>query len=94
MTQAFSTLQFFFQAMSLFPEAQKKAQAELDSVVGPHRLPSYRDRASLPYVNAVLKESLRWHNVAPTVLPHSAGEDIEYRGYFIPKGTTLIANVW
>ena len=73
---------------------QKKAQAELDSVVGPHRLPTHQDRALLPYVNAVFKETLRWHNVVPLGLPHYTSEDIEYRGYFIPKGTTLIANTW
>ncbi|RPD62902.1 CyP450 monooxygenase [Lentinus tigrinus ALCF2SS1-6] len=90
----FSTIQGFFLAMSLNRDVQKKAQVELDSVVGPHRLPEYRDRASLPYVDAVLKESLRWHNVAPFGLLHCAGEDVEYRGYFIPKGTTFMSNVW
>lgn len=94
MTQAFSTLQFFFQAMSLFPEAQKKAQAELDRVVGPHRLPDHSDKASLPYVNALLKETLRWQNVVPMSLPHYTVEDIEYRGYFIPKGTILSPQTW
>lgn len=80
--------------MSLNPDVQKKAQAELDDVVGPNRLPDHRDRESLPYVNAILKESLRWHNAAPFGVPHCAGEDIEYRGYFIPKGTTFLANIW
>ena len=80
--------------MSLNPDVQKKAQAELDAVVGPNRLPSHCDRASLPYVNAVLMESLRWHTVAPFGVPHCAGEDIEYRGYFIPKGSTFLTNVW
>ncbi len=92
--QTFSTIQAFFLAMSLNPSIQKKAQAELDAVIGPHRLPNYRDRASLPYVEAVFKESLRWHNVLPLGLQHCAGEDIEYRGYFIPRGTTFTANAW
>ncbi|RPD62677.1 cytochrome P450 [Lentinus tigrinus ALCF2SS1-7] len=90
----FSTIQAFFLAMSLNPDVQKKAQAELDSVVGPQRLPDPRDKASLPYVNAVLKETLRWHPVAPFGIPHTTGDDIEYRGYFIPKGTTFVANTW
>ncbi|KAI0693303.1 cytochrome P450 [Cerioporus squamosus] len=88
----FSTIQAFFLALSLNPDVQKRAQAELDSVVGPNRLPDHRDRAMLPYVSAVLKESLRWHNVAPLGMPHCSTEDIEYRGYFIPKGTTFMAN--
>ncbi|KAI0693302.1 cytochrome P450 [Cerioporus squamosus] len=90
----FSTMQAFFLALSLNPDVQKRAQAELDSVVGPNRLPDHRDRAMLPYVSAVLKESLRWHNVAPLGMPHCSTEDIEYRGYFIPKGTTFMANTW
>ena len=51
--------------MVLFPEVQAKAQAELDAVVGSERLPSFNDRDSLPYINAVWKEVLRWHPVAP-----------------------------
>ena len=51
--------------MALYPEAQKKAQAEIDAVVGPDRLPNFEDRPSLPYINAVVKESMRWHVPAP-----------------------------
>ena len=51
--------------MALYPEVQKKAQAEIDSVVGPNRLPDFYDRPSLPYVNAVVKELTRWNLVAP-----------------------------
>jgi cytochrome P450 len=51
--------------MAMYPEVQRKAQAEIDAVVGPHRLPGYNDRDSLPYVNAMMKELLRWHPVGP-----------------------------
>ena len=51
--------------MALYPEVQKKAQAEIDAVIGPDRLPDFQDRPSLPYINAVVKESMRWHLVAP-----------------------------
>jgi len=51
--------------MTLFPEAQRKAQAEIDVVIGTDRLPMYTDRESLPFVEAVIKEILRWHVVAP-----------------------------
>ena len=54
-----------FLAMALYPEVQKKAQAEIDTVVGQNRLPDFEDRPSLPYINAVVKESLRWHLVVP-----------------------------
>ncbi|TBU40261.1 cytochrome P450 [Dichomitus squalens] len=90
----FSTLQSFFVAMSLFPEVQRKAQAEIDFVVGPNRLPDYSDRDALPYVNALVKEALRWQPVLPFSLPHSTTEDMEYSGYFIPKGTILMPSSW
>ena len=51
--------------MVLYPEVQKKIQAEIDAVVGPNRLPDFQDRHSLPYINASLKELLRWHLVLP-----------------------------
>ena len=51
--------------MSLNPDVQKKAQAELDNVLGPDRLPTFEDRSSLPYVEALVMETLRWHPVLP-----------------------------
>jgi cytochrome P450 len=51
--------------MTLYPEVQRKAQAEIDHVVGNSRLPDYSDQDELPYVDAVLKEVLRWHPVTP-----------------------------
>jgi cytochrome P450 len=84
----------FFLAMTLFPEAQAAAQAELDAVVGPARLPTLADRAQLPYLGALLTELLRWAPVAPQALPHAANADGTFRGHFIPKGAIVIANVW
>ena len=54
-----------FLAMVLFPEVQKKAQAELDAIIGSERLPTLSDRRSLPYMEALLKEIHRWHVVSP-----------------------------
>lgn len=51
--------------MLLYPDIQKKARDELDSVIGRDRLPTAEDRPSLPYVDAVCKEVLRWHPVLP-----------------------------
>ena len=58
-------MQSLFLAMALYPEVQKKAQAEIDIVVGPHRLPDFEDRPFLPYINAIVKESMRWNLVLP-----------------------------
>ena len=58
-------METLFLAMALYPEVQKKAQAEIDSVIGPNRLPDFHDRSSLPYLNAVIKELSRWNLVVP-----------------------------
>ncbi|KAG1837952.1 cytochrome P450 [Suillus tomentosus] len=83
-----------FLAMTLFPDVQKKAQAEIDAVVGPDRFPTFADRDSLPYTNALVKEILRWHVVTPTGLPHRVTEDDIHDGYYIPKGSLVIPNIW
>ncbi|KAI0647836.1 cytochrome P450 [Trametes meyenii] len=90
----FSTMEGVLLALSLHPEAQEKAQEELDAVVGPQRLPDFDDQNELVYINAVVKEALRWHNVLPLGVGHKILEDDEINGYFIPAGTTVIANVW
>ncbi|KAF8840878.1 cytochrome P450 [Paxillus ammoniavirescens] len=83
----------FFLAMTIYPEVQRKGQAELDAVVGAERLPRLDDRDSLPYINAICKEVLRWHVVAPLV-PHVSMEDITYNGFVVPKGSYIIGNSW
>ena len=92
--QTFSSLQTFFLALSLNPDVLRKAQAQLDAVVGPGRLPEYADRGNLPYITAIVKECLRWHPVLPLGVPHLTTQDMEYRGYFIPAKTILLANAW
>jgi hypothetical protein len=63
--QTSSTLMVFVLAMVLYPEVQKRAQAEIDSVIGRDRLPTFDDRASLPYVESILRETFRWHPILP-----------------------------
>ncbi|KAF6756369.1 cytochrome P450 98A3 [Ephemerocybe angulata] len=81
-------------AMAAYPEVQKKAQAEIDLVIGNDRLPTLSDRESLPYVAAIVKEVSRWHSVVPLGLSRASSEDSEYNGYFIPKGTIIMMNTW
>ncbi|KAG6809525.1 hypothetical protein H0H92_015921 [Tricholoma furcatifolium] len=78
--------------MVLHPECQRRAQHEIDSVVGTGRLPEFSDRGSLPYVEGILQETYRWYNTVPLGIPHRSLEDDVYRGMFIPKGSLVIAN--
>ena len=80
--------------MTVYPEVQNTAQDEIDRIVGQSRLPTVADRVNLPYVEATLKELLRWNPVAPMSLPHMSSEDDTYEGYFIPKGSMLLPNIW
>jgi len=87
-------LLFFVLYMVLHPDVQSRAQAEIDEVVGSARLPSFSDRPSLPYVEALLRETMRCNPVLPLSVPRATTEDDIYNGYLIPKGTTIIPNVW
>ena len=69
--------------MALYPKVQKKAQSEIDAVVGPDRLPNFEDRPSLPYINAVVKEVMRWHLVVP--LGKVFSSSWPYHPYFVLK---------
>jgi cytochrome P450 len=79
--------------MTLYPEAQHKAQEEIDRVIGCKRLPSSEDRENLPYINALVKEVFRWHPVAPIGVPHMTTEDDIFNGYLIPKGAIILPNI-
>ena len=81
-------------AMVTYPDVQKRAQDELDSVVGRTRVPNFADLPYLPYIRAMVKEALRWRPVDPLGLPHLSTKDDWYNGMFIPKGSMMIANVW
>ncbi|KAF7374578.1 O-methylsterigmatocystin oxidoreductase [Mycena sanguinolenta] len=89
-----SSLASFFLAMALYPDIQKKAQTEIDIVIGTDRLPEFEDRPSLPFVEALYREVMRWKPVAPLGVAHASTADDVYNGYFIPKGTTVISNIW
>ncbi|GJE96456.1 cytochrome P450 [Phanerochaete sordida] len=84
----------FALAMLLFPIVQKKAQQELDQVVGRDRLPDTCDLDSLPYITAIFKELMRWRPIGPLGSPHQSIADDWYGDYFIPAGTVVIGNIW
>ncbi|TFY83623.1 hypothetical protein EWM64_g388 [Hericium alpestre] len=88
-----SAIRTFFLMMARHPEVQRKAQAEIDKVIGTSRLPNVEDKDSLPYLNCITKEVLRVAAIVP-VMPHSLERDDIYEGYLIPKGSFVMVNTW
>ncbi|TFY55676.1 hypothetical protein EVJ58_g8105 [Rhodofomes roseus] len=88
------TLNSFLVQMVTHQDVYAKAQRSIDEVVGKERLPDLSDRNSLPYVDAILKEVYRINPPLPISIPRRLMDDDEYRGYHIPKGTSVIANIW
>jgi cytochrome P450 len=88
--------QHLFLALLKHPEYLKRAQAELDSVLGagPARFPTFEDRPRLPYIDALFSETFRWGVPVPLGLPHRVMQDDVYDGRLIPRGSLVFANVW
>ena len=76
------------------PHLIRKATEELDRVIGRDRLVEERDIPQLPYINAIMKETMRKHPVAVLLAPHLALEDCNIAGYEIRKGTRIFINTW
>ena len=70
----------FLMTMVTHPEVQKKAQEELDRVVGRDRLPNFADQPDLVYIGAIVREMMRWRTVIAGGLAHCSTEDDEYNG--------------
>ncbi|EKM56931.1 uncharacterized protein PHACADRAFT_208100 [Phanerochaete carnosa HHB-10118-sp] len=89
-----AALSWFTHAMVKHPDVQKKAQEEIDRVVGNERLPKVEDRDSLPYLNAVLREVMRWQPIVCLSTRAVSEESDEYHGYFVPAYTEIVVNIW
>ncbi|PAV15318.1 cytochrome P450 [Pyrrhoderma noxium] len=89
-----SALLTFILAMVLNPEVQRKAQEEVDNVVGRNSLPTFADLPKLKYIDAVRKECMRWQSVLATSVPHVVTRDDEINGYFIPANSIIMGNIW
>ena len=90
---------WFMLAMIAYPEVQKKCQEELDRVVGRSRMPTFKDKESLPYIRATLRELLRWRTPTPigepspnmmshTVLTSGRGTALYHAGGFPLSSST------
>ncbi|KAK7457806.1 hypothetical protein VKT23_010148 [Stygiomarasmius scandens] len=92
------TTSAFLQTMILcliaFPQSQRKAQEEIDRVIGQNRAPRPEDFAQLPYCQAIINETHRFRPVAPLGIPHAMRTDGHYRNYILPKGTVIFVNTW
>ncbi|KXN84170.1 O-methylsterigmatocystin oxidoreductase [Leucoagaricus sp. SymC.cos] len=92
----------FFLAMLLYPDVQRRAQQEIDSVIGHDRLPEFSDLDELPYISAIVKEVLRreifvsdrWNPAVPLGIPHLTTEEDIYEGFYIPKNCTIMYNAY
>ncbi|XP_048574755.1 cytochrome P450 76M5-like [Triticum urartu] len=77
------------------PAVMSKVRAELQGVVGAKQYPDESDISRLPYLQAVLMESMRLHPPSPLLIPHQAMvEGAEVGGFVVPKGAMVIVNLW
>ncbi|KAH7334142.1 cytochrome P450 [Rhizoctonia solani] len=88
-----SIIQSFFLAMTLYPDVQSAAQAELDLYLTTKRTLTVADREHLPYTHAIVLESLRWHPVT-NIIARRTKEDEVVGEWVIPSGTYVIGNLW
>ncbi|POR38186.1 O-methylsterigmatocystin oxidoreductase [Tolypocladium paradoxum] len=81
-------------ALARNPNIQARARKEIDEVCGTERAPLFSDFSRLPYINAIVKEGLRWRPTSDLGLPHTVTKDDWYEGMLIPKGSTIFVGVW
>ncbi|KHN37270.1 Cytochrome P450 76A2 [Glycine soja] len=89
-----STIEWAMAELLHNPKALKKVQMELRSKIGPDRNMEEKDIENLPYLQAVIKETLRLHPPLPFLVPHMAMDSCNMLGYNIPQGSQILVNVW
>nr|CDO19453.1 Cytochrome-P450-2C21 [Canis lupus familiaris] len=88
-----TTLRYGLLVLLKHPDVTAKVQEEIHRVVGRHRSPCMQDRSCMPYTDAVVHEIQRYIDLVPNNLPHSVTQDIKFREYLIPKGTTILTSL-
>ncbi|KEH38561.1 cytochrome P450 family protein [Medicago truncatula] len=76
------------------PNAMSKLKEELQQIIGIGNPIDESDITRLPYLQAVVKETLRLHPSAPLLLPRKAKIDVKIKGYIIPQGAQILINEW
>ncbi|KAJ7480592.1 cytochrome P450, partial [Mycena latifolia] len=71
-----------------------RSPAELDETVGRDRMPTLADYEHLPFLRALVREVSRWWTNVPLGIPHQLAQDDWYDGYFLPKGSLILPNIW
>ncbi|KAM3341299.1 cytochrome 76A1 [Capsicum galapagoense] len=89
-----SSVEWALTELLCHPHAMDKVKLEISQVIGPNKKFEECDIDSLPYMQAVLKESLRLHPPLPFLIPRKAIQDTEFMGYDVPKGTQVLVNAW
>ncbi|XP_018426074.1 PREDICTED: cytochrome P450 2K4-like [Nanorana parkeri] len=84
-----TTLRWGILLMITYPDIQRKVQSEIEKVIG-SSAPHTGHRKNMPYTDAVIHEIQRFGDIVPTNLSHSTTQDVNFRGYFLPKGTHVI----
>ncbi|KAM9033447.1 cytochrome P450 2B4-like [Sarcophilus harrisii] len=84
-----TTLRYGCLLLLKYPWVAKKVQEEIDQVIGKNRSPELKDRAQMPYTDAVIHEIQRFSDLLPMSIPHCVTQDTSFRGYLIPKGTEV-----
>ncbi|XP_006831235.1 PREDICTED: cytochrome P450 2C21-like isoform X2 [Chrysochloris asiatica] len=88
-----TTIRYGLLLLLKHPEIADKVHEEIDRVVGRNRSPCMKDRSSMPYTDAVVHEIQRYIDLVPMGLPHAVTQDIQFRQYFLPKGTNILSSL-
>ena len=89
-----NTLDWAILYVTYYPEQQQILFDEINHVLGKEKLPTESDRFKLPYVEAFINETMRYHCAGPILIPKSTTCDVHFKGYQIPENTFIMVNMW